>query len=141
MYGKGALPAAYRTVIGSYGRLAQTGHQPQANAKSTKRKRQSFEGPRLLRRPARARGRSPKTSTSGGVTGPRGKAWGASTIYGNQLRGTGILNNELYAGQLVWNRQRFVKDPEMIRCRARPNPEEEWVVENDPALRIVTEEL
>ena len=26
--------------------------------------------------------------------------------------GTGILNNELYVGRLIWNRQRFVKDPE-----------------------------
>jgi hypothetical protein len=25
--------------------------------------------------------------------------------------GTGLLNNELYVGTLVWNRQRFIKDP------------------------------
>ena len=92
-----------------------------------------------------ASGKSPrgiaKDLNGRGVSGPRGKPWGASTIYGNQLRGTGILNNELYAGKLVWNRQRFVKDPEMNRRRARPNPKEEWVVENVPALRIVSEEL
>jgi DNA invertase Pin-like site-specific DNA recombinase len=75
------------------------------------------------------------------IPGPRGKAWGASTITGNQLRGTGVLNNELYAGRLIWNRQRFVKDPEMVRRQARPNPKEEWVVESVPALRIVSEEL
>ena len=92
-----------------------------------------------------ASGRSPrgiaKDLNRRGVAGARGKPWGASTIYGNQLQGTGILNNELYAGKLVWNRQRFVKDPEMNRRRARPNPKEEWVVENVPALRIVSEEL
>ncbi len=38
-------------------------------------------------------------------------AWGPSTISGNWKRGTGILNNELYIGRLVWNRQTFVKDP------------------------------
>ena len=39
-----------------------------------------------------------------------GKGWGASTINGNAKRGTGILNNELYVGRLVWNRLRYVKD-------------------------------
>jgi site-specific DNA recombinase len=92
-----------------------------------------------------ASGKSPraiaKDLNGRGVAGRRGKPWGASTIYGNQLRGTGILNNEFYAGKLVWNRQRFLKDPETVRRRARPNPKEEWVVENVPALRIVSEEL
>ncbi len=77
----------------------------------------------------------------GGVRGPRGKPWGASTIYGNWRRGTGILNNELYAGKIVWNRQRFVKDPERGRRQARPNPKSEWVVEEVPALRIIDEAL
>lgn len=36
--------------------------------------------------------------------------WGSSTIQGNWRRGTGILNNELYVGVRVWNRQSFVKD-------------------------------
>ena len=39
------------------------------------------------------------------------RAWGPSTIAGNPARGTGILNNELYIGRLVWNRLRYVKDP------------------------------
>jgi site-specific DNA recombinase len=75
------------------------------------------------------------------VPGPSGKPWGASTIYGNWRRGTGILNNELYVGKLVWNRQRFVKDPERGRRQARPNPESEWVVEEVPALRTVDDAL
>ena len=40
---------------------------------------------------------------------PSGKSWGQSTINGK--RGTGILNNELYIGHLIWNRQRFIKEP------------------------------
>src|SRR5260370_17256206 len=43
------------------------------------------------------------------ITGPHGKNWGPSTIYGNWRRGTGVLNNELYIGKLVWNRQSFLK--------------------------------
>jgi hypothetical protein len=92
-----------------------------------------------------ASGQSPraiaKDLNDRGILGPRGKPWGASTIYGNQLRGTGILNNELYAGKLVWNRQRFVKDPEMVRRLARPNPRDEWVIEEVPTLRIVGDDL
>jgi hypothetical protein len=64
-----------------------------------------------------------------------------STIYGNWRRGTGILNNELYIGRLVWNRQRFVKDPDTGRRQARLNPSEEWVIEEVPHLRIINDEL
>ena len=31
---------------------------------------------------------------------------------GGAKRGTGILNNELYIGRLVWNRLRYVKNPD-----------------------------
>ena len=41
-----------------------------------------------------------------GIAGPFGGAWSPSTIYGSSKRGTGILNNELYIGRLVWNRLR-----------------------------------
>ncbi|MBM07481.1 MAG: hypothetical protein CMH88_14215 [Oceanibulbus sp.] len=32
------------------------------------------------------------------IPAPRGRAWKVNTIYGNAARGTGILNNQLYAG-------------------------------------------
>jgi site-specific DNA recombinase len=90
-----------------------------------------------------AAGKSPRAIAKGlndrGVRGPRGNPWGISTIYGNCRRGTGILNN--YVGRLVWNRQRFIKDPEMNRRQARPNPEDEWVVEDVKALRIVSHDM
>ena len=92
-----------------------------------------------------AAGMSPRAIAAGlnrdGIKGPRGTAWGASTIYGNWRRGTGLLNNKLYVGRLVWNRQRFVKDPETGRRQARPNPPEEWVIEEVPPLRIVDDAL
>ncbi|HVS08810.1 MAG TPA: recombinase family protein [Planctomycetota bacterium] len=102
---------------------------------------------RVVRRVFRefAAGSSPRAIAAGlnrdGIPGPRGTAWGASTIYGNWRRGTGILNNELYVGRLVWNRQRFIKDPETGRRQARPNPPEEWVIEEVPELRIVDDDL
>ena len=89
-------------------------------------------------------GKSPRALAAAlnaeGVPGPRG-TWGASSIHGNAKRGTGILNNELYLGRLVWNRQRFVKDPATGRRQARPNRPEEWVIEDVPGLRILDDAL
>ena len=109
-------------ATGSCGRSDRTARRRRASAKSTPTKRKSSA--RIFT--DFAGGKSPraiaKDLNDRGVAGPRGVPWGASTIYGNWRRGTGILNNELYVGRLVWNRQRFVKDPEMNRRQARPNP-------------------
>jgi len=42
------------------------------------------------------------------------------------MRRTGLLQNDLYAGVLVWNRQRYVKDPRTGKRVSRPNPPEQW---------------
>jgi site-specific DNA recombinase len=57
-----------------------------------------------------------------GIRGPMGIAWSPSTIHGNPKRGTGILNNELYVGRMVWNRLRYVKDPDTGKRLSRLNP-------------------
>src|SRR6516164_4719327 len=92
-----------------------------------------------------AKGHSPRAIAGAlnkeAISGPASKAWGPSTIYGNWRRGTGILNNELYIGRLVWNRQQFVKDPHTGRRRARPNPESAWIVEQVSHLGIVDDRL
>ena len=92
-----------------------------------------------------ARGVSPKASAKAlnaqGILGPRGRAWSPSTIHGHAGRGTGILNNELYIGKRIWNRQRFVKDPRTGKRVARRNPPSEWIVSDVPHLRIVEDEL
>jgi DNA invertase Pin-like site-specific DNA recombinase len=76
-----------------------------------------------------------------GVPAPGGAGWGASTINGNAARGTGILNNELYIGRLVWNRLRYIKDPSTGKRISRLNPESDWVVQDAPALRIVEQDV
>ncbi len=76
-----------------------------------------------------------------GVPGPRGGQWRPSTLNGNTKRRNGILNNELYIGRIVYNRQRFVKDPETGKRQAKPNPKEEWVIQEVPSLRILSDEL
>ncbi|MEM7213034.1 MAG: recombinase family protein [Pseudomonadota bacterium] len=75
------------------------------------------------------------------VPGPRGGAWNASTINGSRQRRNGILNNELYLGRVVWNRQRFLKDPETGKRVSRPNPESAWITAEVPELRIIGDDL
>ncbi|MEQ1516331.1 MAG: recombinase family protein, partial [Usitatibacteraceae bacterium] len=72
-----------------------------------------------------------------GFAAPGGGDWGFSTINGNVKRGNGILNNEMYVGKLVWNRQRFIKDPDSGKRQARPNPESEWIIQDVPELCIL----
>ncbi|MEQ1714377.1 MAG: recombinase family protein, partial [Hyphomicrobium sp.] len=71
------------------------------------------------------------------VAGPRGGRWNASALLGNPKRGNGILNNELYRGTIVYNRQRFVKDPATGKRVARENPETDWLRQEVPELRLI----
>ena len=91
-----------------------------------------------------AAGHPPRTIVAGlnaeGIPGPRGGAWNASTVNGSRQRRNGILNNELYLGRLIWNRQHFVKDPETGKRISRPNPEAEWITTEVPELRIIDDE-
>jgi site-specific DNA recombinase len=75
-----------------------------------------------------------------GIPGPRGGPWNASTINGSRQRRNGILNNELYLGRIVYNRQHFVKDPETGKRLSRTNPEHEWLRSDVPHLRIIDDE-
>jgi site-specific DNA recombinase len=76
-----------------------------------------------------------------GIAAPRGGHWSASTLNGNRARGTGLLNNELYVGRVVWNRLTYIKDPETGRRRSRLRGEAEQVIRAAPGWRIVTDAL
>ncbi len=76
-----------------------------------------------------------------GIPSPSGGLWTQSTINGNKKRATGILNNSLYVGKLIWNRQRFIKNPDTGKRVTRMNDESEWVRHDIPELRIIPQEL
>ena len=92
-----------------------------------------------------ASGQSPrqlaKALKAEAVPGPQGKVWTDTTIGGRAIRGTGILNKELYVGRLVWNRLRYIKDPDTGKRVSRPNPGSDWIVQNVPDLRIIDDAL
>jgi site-specific DNA recombinase len=92
-----------------------------------------------------AAGKSPRAIATDlnrdGIPGPFGRTWGDTTIRGHVCRGDGVVNNELYAGVLVWNRQRFIKDPNTGKRVSRPNPEAKRIRTEVPELRIVDDDL
>tara|TARA_R110002110_G_scaffold415701_1_gene653909 strand:+ start:1457 stop:3112 length:1656 start_codon:yes stop_codon:yes gene_type:complete len=76
-----------------------------------------------------------------GIPGPTGKSWGPSTIHGHRGRGTGILNNEMYIGRLVWNKLRYMKNPDTGKRISKLNPRAEWIIKEVPELRILDDDL
>ena len=75
------------------------------------------------------------------VPGPSGGLWRDTTIRGHIKRGTGILNNELYIGRLVWNRQRYVKNPATGKRVSRRNGIDSEVIHDVPHLKIIDDAL
>ena len=75
------------------------------------------------------------------IPGPSGQLWRDTTIRGHIKRGTGILNNELYIGRLVWNRQRYVKNPATGKRVSRRNSVDNEIVHAVPHLRIINDTL
>ncbi|WP_408735209.1 hypothetical protein [Gluconacetobacter diazotrophicus] len=47
----------------------------------------------------------------------------------------------MYVGRLVWNRLRYLKDPDSGKRVSRLNPESEWVIQEVPELRIDEQDL
>ena len=75
------------------------------------------------------------------IASPRGGLWNASTINGNKKRRNGILNNELYLGNIIYNRQSFLRDPETGKRRSRPNPEAMWITKHVSHLQIIDQKI
>ncbi|WP_043647300.1 recombinase family protein, partial [Caenispirillum salinarum] len=75
------------------------------------------------------------------IPGPRGRAWNDTTIRGQRERGTGLLNNTVYIGQIVWSRTTYRKDPKTGNRVCRVLPEDQWVRQDVPDLRIIDDDL
>lgn len=52
-----------------------------------------------------------------------------------------MLKNELYIGNVIWNRSKFVKVPGTNKRQRRPRPESEWLRSSNPELAIVHADL
>jgi site-specific DNA recombinase len=76
-----------------------------------------------------------------GVPAPRKGFWRASTINGHTKRKTGLLQNEIYCGRLIWNRAYRVRDPDSGQRIWRYKAEGDWQRAVVPHLRIVDDHL
>ena len=78
-------------------------------------------------------------------SGPYGAGvWNPTTLSGDPSKGEGILNNETYIGRRIFNRRTWVEVPNEKRGftrKPRLNPEADWVIRDEPALRIVDQAL
>lgn len=75
------------------------------------------------------------------INAPRKGFWRASTINGHTKRKTGVLQNAIYCGRLIWNRSYRVRDPDNGRRIWRYKPENEWHRAEAPELRIIDDDL
>ncbi|MDF2797363.1 MAG: Recombinase [Devosia sp.] len=78
-----------------------------------------------------------KALNAEGIPSPRGGKWNSSTLNGSRRRANGVLQNRQYIGEIVWNRQHFIKNPATGKRVSRPNPESEWQRGEAPHLAIV----
>lgn len=89
---------------------------------------------------------------SEGIPSPRARetgsynagVWNPTTLSENPSLGEGILNNELYVGRRVFNKRRCIEVPNEERGfsrRPRINPEAEWIIRDEPWLRLVDQPL
>lgn len=83
----------------------------------------------------------PSPGASWKRTTRRRGGWHPSAIVGNQKRGDGILNNRRYIGETVWNRCKWVKDPDSGKRRSVLRPRTQWIVTQNEADRIVPQTL
>ena len=70
--------------------------------------------------------------------------WNASTLSGSVELGEGVLNNSLYIGTRIFNRRTWIEVPNDKRgFRRQPqlNPQAEWIIRDEPDLRIIDQPL
>jgi site-specific DNA recombinase len=73
------------------------------------------------------------------VPSPRSKSSHRGTWCPSAIRA--MLKRELYRGEIVWNRSKFLKVPGSNKRRSRPRPESERKRFSAPELAIVSEDL
>lgn len=73
---------------------------------------------------------------------PTDKGWRSNAITGDPTRGTGILNNCLYNGHVIWGRTQWTRSEVDSKVRKVTYlPQDQWVRHFNKDLRIVPDEL
>ena len=75
------------------------------------------------------------------IPAPSGGLWKRTALAGSLKKREGVLLNEIYIGNLVYNRTRIIRDPVTGKRRYEPNPEEDWTRTPVPELRILDDAI
>ncbi len=67
--------------------------------------------------------------------------WSPTVLHGDLGHATGMLCNPIYIGKAIWNRREWLVNPETKRRTPRLRPESEWIITEQPDLRIVPQAL
>ena len=151
-FSPGGLPYGYRSepVLDDRGRVTgfrRVIHEPEAEiVRRIFRLYVGDEGgrprsPRAIAMLLSAEGVAPPGARWRNRTTPQVKTWSFTSIVGHRRLRKGILNNCLYVGRLVWNRSRWLRDPDTKAYRYRIRPADEWTETPVPGLRIVPQDL
>jgi site-specific DNA recombinase len=74
-----------------------------------------------------------------GIPAPTGGLWKRNAIMGGAEKAEGILRNEVYTGKLIFGKSHVVRDPVTNRKRQILNPPSEWIKQDVPHLRIISD--
>lgn len=71
----------------------------------------------------------------------RSIGWSHTTLLGSHAKGTGILRNPIYKGEVIWNRRAGKKVPGTGKRKMNNRARADWISHQDESLRIVSDEL
>lgn len=130
-FSPGALPYGYRSTGTEEVGYKRHIHEPEAQwVRHVFERYVLGDSPRMIAQALNGRG----------VPSSRGGTWAHTALY-SDVKGVGMLGNPMYAGRPVWNRTKWLHHPDTGRHVRTMRPESEWVITEDPALRIVEEDV
>ena len=130
-FSPGALPYGYRSTGTEDVGYKRHIHEPEAQwVRHVFERYVLGDSPRMIAQALNVRG----------VPSSRGGTWVHTALYPD-IKGVGMLGNPMYAGRPVWNRTKWLHHPDTGRRVRTMRPESEWVITEDPALRIVEEDV
>lgn len=133
----GGMPYGYRPVRTETGSKLEIDPEQAEIVREIWSRFAKGESPRSITADLNARSvPSPRTSNRKGAP-----SWVSSALYGHPAKGTGILRNPIYLGRQIWNRSKWIKDPDTGRRTRRERPQAEWQISEHPELRIIDVEL
>ncbi len=129
-YSAGGLPYGYNTSNDGHGNIRSINIEEAENVRWIFERYVAGDSPRTIA----------ATLNKNGIPSPRGGSWSPTAIYA-AAKGVGILGNTIYNGRPCWNKTKWVKDPTTGRRLSTKRPKSEWIITEQPDLKIIDDDL